>query len=273
MITALISQKGGVGKTTSAVNLAAALAAKGRRVLLIDLDPQASTSLSLGVPRSRLAPSVADVLLRNMPAREAVRETRLSQLDLLTASADLSGAEEELAPLPRKETRLAASLEAVADLYDHLVLDCAAALSLLPRCALVAADNFVVPVVPHYLALEGVRNMLAFAGRLVFRYGARPELAGLLLTMVDYRTRVSRDNVEAVRREYGERVFAIEIRTNIRLAEAPELGLTIFEHDSSSTGAHSYRLLAEEFLLRTEGAHVTSDEPLASQVVLRTAPA
>lgn len=250
MITAVVSKKGGVGKTTTSVNLSAALAAAGQRVLVVDLDSQASTSLSLGVARGELGPSAADLLLSSMPASEVVRKTRIEGLDLITASADLVSLDNDLGPLPQKETRLSSALHPIAGDYDQILLDCPSSLSLAPLNALVAADSFLVPTVPHYLALEGVRNLFAAVNRLYQRFGTRTFFLGLLLTMVDYRTNVNRENVARIRGLYGSHVFAVEIRTNIRLAEAPAAGLTIFEYDAQSTGAKAYHLLAEEFLMR-----------------------
>lgn len=250
MITAVLSRKGGVGKTTTAVNLAAALADQGFKVLLIDLDSQASTSLSLGVPRWALAPSSADVLLNSTPAAEAVRATRNSGLYLMTASTDLASVDRELNALANREGRLHLALRSIRDRYDHILIDCPSVPSLAPLNALVAANYYLVPVVPQYLAIEGVRNLCASADRLLARIAAPTKLLGIVLTMVDYRTRATRDNVQRLREEFGNDVFGVEIRTNVRLAEAPAAGQTIFEFDSSCTGADAYRLLAEEFVLR-----------------------
>ncbi len=251
MITALVSKKGGVGKTTTAVSLAAALALAGRRTLLIDLDSQASASLSLGVPRHLLAPSTADVLLRDMPAWRAVRATTVPNLHLLTASADLHGIEEELTRMPDPAQRLHRSLVDVTPDYEITLIDCPATMSLITTNALVAADTFILPVVPQYLALEGVQNLLESVRRMRRRYGASARLAGILLTMVDYRTRAGSENTARLRELYRDRIFAVEVRTNVRLAEAPERGVTIFEYDPRSTGARAYQLLSQEFLWRT----------------------
>ena len=251
MITALVSKKGGVGKSTTAVNLAAALAMAGRRTLLIDLDSQASASLSLGVPRHLLGPSTADVLLRDMPAWRAVRATALPRLQLLTGSADLAGAEQELSEMPNPAKRLQRALVDLTPDYAATIIDCPASMSLLTANALVAADDFVLPVVPQYLAIEGVENLLDAVRRMRRRYGNSARLAGILLTMVDYRTRTGRENSKRLRELYGDRVFAVEVRINVRLAEAPERGQSIFEYDPSSTGARAYQLLSQEFLWRT----------------------
>lgn len=259
VITAVLNRKGGVGKTTTAVSLAAAVAEQGYRVLLIDLDSQASTSLSLGVPRWALAPSTADLLLNSTPAVDVVRATRVMGLHLMTASTDLSSVDRELSPLPNREGRLLSALRPIRDRYDHILIDCPSVSSLAPLNALVAADYYIVPVVPHYLAIEGVRNLCSSADRLLARLGVPTRLLGIVLTMVDYRTKTTRQNVARMREEFGNSVFAVEIRINIRLAEAPAAGQTIFEFDDSSTGADAYRLLSEEFLMRTQEHEVTAD--------------
>jgi chromosome partitioning protein len=254
MIVAVVSKKGGVGKTTTAVNLAAALAEQGRRVLLLDLDSQASASLSLGVGRADLAPSTADVLRGRLPLVEALRTTSIPGLDLVTASVDLVSIERDLAAYPRPAGRLKLALDPVERAYDHILLDCPPSVSLLPTNALAACHAYLIPVVPQYLAIAGVESLLRYAARLQRGQGdrSRTRPLGLVLTMVDYRNRATRDNVERLRREFGSRVCGIEVRINVRLAEAPESGQTIFQYDPNATGAAAYRLLAEEVALRLD---------------------
>jgi chromosome partitioning protein len=254
VIIALISRKGGVGKTTTAVNLSAALARSGKRVLLVDLDSQASASLSLGVDRGALAPSVADVLAGGVAVTQTVRETATDGLHLITASVDLVHADADLARSRGREGRLRAALAPIAGAYDFIFLDCPPSLSLLPVNAVVASDAFLAPVVPQFLAASGITNLLAAAQRVAWDAGVRTRPLGVLLTMVDYRTRATRETIDLIRGELGTLVFAIEIRVNTRLAEAPRAGQTIFQFDPSATGAAAYQLLAEELLLRLNGA-------------------
>lgn len=250
MILAFLSKKGGVGKTTSAVSLSAALARMGFRVLLGDLDSQASASLSVGLERADLGRSMSDVLLGDLPAEAAIHVTSTPRLEIIPASADLISADMELGSLRNKELRLATRLAPIAERYDFILLDCPPSLTLLPINALVAAQGIVVPVSPQYLAWAGLENLLDAAARISARAGARTRLLGLLLTMVDYRLKAAQENVEALRERYGSKVFNVEIRTNVRLAEAPGAGRPIFEYAPEATGAKAYALLAEELLYR-----------------------
>lgn len=251
MIIAVVNNKGGVGKTTTAVNLAAALAARKQRVLLADLDSQGSASLSLGVPRTQLAPSMADVLLDGLPLKRAIRQTAVSGLDLATGAMSLANADLALANVRGRERHLDEALAPACGDYDYVLLDCPPSMSLLPVNALVAADAYIVPVTPHYLALEGLVNLMEAVARLRDGMGAGARLLGLLLTMVDYRARANAEVAEMIREHYGEEVFAAEIRVNVRLTEAPSFGRTIFEHDAKCNGALGYKQLADEVLRRS----------------------
>ncbi len=248
MITAVISKKGGVGKTTTSVNLSAALARKGRRVLLIDLDPNAGASMSLGVPRVELGPSSADLLLRDVPPLALIRRTGTKNLYLITASVDLRGAEVELDRRTRKESTLAVRLREIRGEYDFIFIDCLSSIGLLTRNAIVAADAFLIPSTPQFLAVDGLEQLIDVARRIALSAGNRPELAGILLTMADYRLKSTRTIVGELRRRFGKQIFVVEVRTNVSLAEAPASGQTIFQYKPHATGAKAYQLLAEEFL-------------------------
>jgi chromosome partitioning protein len=250
MILALINNKGGVGKTTTAVNLASGLVGKKRRILLVDLDSQGSASLSLGIARSDLTPSSANVLLDRMPIRKAIRNTAIKGLDILPGSMELANADLVLADASGREKRLKAALELIRDDYDFIILDCPPSLALLPITALVSSDAYIVPVTPQYLALEGLVNLMEAIERARDGIGIQTSLLGLLLTMVDYRMRVTSEIVDIIRNHHKSQVFETEIRVNVRLGEAPSFGKTIFEYDDSSTGADAYRRLTKEVLRR-----------------------
>jgi chromosome partitioning protein len=258
MIVAVISRKGGVGKTTSVVSLAGALARLGKKVLVVDLDSQASASVSLGVARGDLAPSIHDVLFRGVKAAAAIRSTLTEKVDLLTASADLMHADVELAPLRNRETRLREVLQPVVSDYDWMLLDCPPSFNTLAQSALIASDRFIVPAVPHFLAFDGIQPLLEAAQRLAGRYGRASGFLGVLLTMVDNRTKSARTQATLLREKLGDQVFDCEIPVNVRLAEAPESGQTIFHWFPQAAGAHAYRLAAVELL------HRTGQEPAAA---------
>lgn len=256
MILALVNNKGGVGRTTTAVNLSAGLANKNHRVLLADLDSQGSASLSLGVNRADLKPSSADVLLGGMSIQRAIRPTTIKGLDLLTGSMELANADLVLGDARGREMRLKNALNPVRKDYAFIILDCPPSLSLLPINALVAADAYLVPVTPHYLALEGLVNLMEAVERVRQGMGTAALQLGLVLTMVDYRNRATREIVDIVRGHYKHQVFRAEIRINVRLAEAPSFGKSIFDYAPSSTGAAAYRRLVTEVLRRCRKAGI-----------------
>ncbi|MEO7793923.1 MAG: ParA family protein [Thermoanaerobaculia bacterium] len=251
MIVAVISRKGGVGKTTSVVSLAGALARLGKKVLVVDLDSQASASVSLGVARGDLAPSIYDVLFRKVPVAQAIRKTLTAGIDLLTASADLMHADVELAQVRNREARLRDVLAPVTAGYDWILLDCPPSFNTVAQSALVACDGYIIPAVPHFLAFDGIQPLLEAADRLAGRYGKAVGFLGVLLTLVDNRTKSARAQASALREKLGEKVFDCEIPVNVKLAEAPESGQTIFHWFPQAAGAHAYRLAAVELLHRT----------------------
>ena len=250
MITAVASRKGGVGKTTLSVNLAAALARRGRRVLVVDLDSQASASLSLGVAREELAPSAYDLIRGKAKLVEVLRATATPNLSLITASPDLNDLERVPPARGATEMQLRSILLPAREEFDHILLDTPPWPGIAAINAIAAADHLLIPVVPQFLAVEGVDNLLSAADRQRDKLGVGARGLGIVISMADYRARLARTTVQTLRENRGSLVFAIEVRLNTRVAEAPGHGRTIFEHDSASTGARCFDLLAEEFLWR-----------------------
>lgn len=252
MILALLNNKGGVAKTTTAVNVAAALATLTPRVLLVDLDSQGSAGLSLGIPREGLSPSIADALLDNTPIASLIRPTSVDGLDIVTGSIDLADTDVALYDNPERLYRLQTALEPIRKNYSYIIIDCPPSLSLLPLNALLASDAYIVPITPQYLAVEGLINLTAAVNKLSQGTGKQLALMGLVLTMVDYRTKATREVIEQIRQHYRSTVFTTEIRVNVRLSESPSFGQTIFQYDPSSTGAAAYKNLAGEIIERSK---------------------
>lgn len=247
---ALVNNKGGVGKTTSAVSLAAGIAAEGHRVLLADLDAQGSASLSLGLSRSDLQPGTAEAILDGRPIKEAIRPSYVAGLDILPGSMALASADLALSDVKGREAVLKTAFAPIRADYDFAVLDCPPSLGLLTVNALVAADFFLVPVTPDYLALEGLVNLMAAVERIDAGIGIKPGLLGIVLTLADARLNVTEEIGGMIRKHYGRAVFKTVIPGNVRLKEAPSFGKTIFDYDAGSAGAEAYRELTKEVLHR-----------------------
>jgi chromosome partitioning protein len=254
MKLALANLKGGVGKTTTAVNLAAAFARSGLATLLVDLDPQGSATFSLGVARDTVEASMADVLIGDRPATEAIVETSFGGIHLLPSALRLAGADLSLARKHKPEKLLRKALDPLRRRYDVMVIDCPPGLTILSVNALAAADAFIVPVSPHRLDQEALGAFLRLTEELRFRLGRTPEMLGILLTMVDHRTQLTDEVVAAVRKQHGSKVFRTEIPINVRLAEAPAEGRPIFDYESWSSGALAYGQLGGETLRRARKA-------------------
>jgi chromosome partitioning protein len=251
-VIALANQKGGVGKTTTAVNVAAELARRGHRVLLIDSDPQGNATTSLGVAKRELAVSTYDVLLGELAVEQAVVPSGRERLDLLPADQDLAGAEVELSSAERREQRLKRALNAAAGRYEYVLIDCPPSLGLLTLNALCAADHVLIPLQCEFLALEGLAQLKTTLDRVRESLNPNLSIIGVVMTMYDGRTNLAQQVVDEVQRHFPRLIFRTLIPRSVRLSEAPSYGKLIAEYDPQSRSAQAYSALAEEILQREE---------------------
>ncbi len=247
-IIAIANQKGGVGKTTTTINLSACLAAKGKRVLLIDIDPQGNSTSGLGIERTGLKNSSYDVIVSRISAVEAIRPTMMQTLDIMPANIDLVGAEVELVPMMARETILKRALGEIKDVYDYIFMDCPPSLGLITLNALTAADKILVPIQCEYYALEGLTQLMSTVKLVRQSLNPALEVEGVVLTMFDGRTNLSIQVVEEVKRFFKNKVYETVIPRNVRLGEAPSYGLPIILYDERCLGTEAYNELATEFL-------------------------
>ena len=263
---AIANQKGGVGKTTTSVNLAAALGSLGKRVLLIDLDPQGNATMGSGIDKYELELSVLDVLVEGTPVNRVKLPASAPGVDVLPSNADLTAAEIELMSMEERESKLRQSLEAISEEFDYLLIDCPPSLNLLTLNAFVAADSVLVPIQCEYYALEGLSALLDTIEGV--RDAVNPELVveGLLRTMFDGRNNLGVEVSNQLVEHFGDQVFRTIVPRNVRLAEAPSHGLSIVEYDRSSRGAVAYLALAGEI----ERQHPKKSEPVAANQLVES---
>ncbi len=249
-VIAITNQKGGVGKTTTAVNLSACLAALGKKVLLLDIDPQGNATSGIGIDKQKITLCIYDALINDIDAKKIVIESSISGLDVIPATIQLAGAEIELVPTLSREVRLKKIIEGIRKKYDFILIDCPPSLGLLTLNALTAADVVIVPIQCEYYALEGLGQLVNTINLVRKHLNSNLQIRGVVLTMYDTRTNLSAQVADEVKKYFGEVVFDAVIHRNVRLSEAPSHGEPIIKYDPRSKGAEVYKLLAEEVLAR-----------------------
>ena len=251
-IIAVCNQKGGTGKTTTAVNLAAALAETGKKVLLMDMDPQGNATSGVGINKSDIKVSIYDVLVHKAQLADVIIKTEFRNLDLVPCNIQLTGAEIELVGALSRETRLRKAIETVKAQYDFIFIDSPPSLGLLTLNALVAADSILIPIQCEFYALEGVSQLIGTIGLIRDGLNSELDIQGVLMTMADFRTNLTNEVINEIKGYFKDKVYNTVIPRNVRLSEAPSYGKPITYYDASSAGALKYKELAEEFVGNTE---------------------
>ena len=251
-IIAVANQKGGVGKTTTSINLAACLAEKGKKVLAVDMDPQGNLTSGLGVDKDSVEKSIYELIIGEVDIKEVINKEVLENLDIIPTSIDLSAAEIELIGVDDKEYILRNAIDQVKDQYDFVIIDCPPSLSMLTINAMTTADSVIVPIQCEYYALEGLSQLIHTVELVKDRLNSKLEIEGVVFTMYDARTNLSLQVVENVKDNLQQNIYKTIIPRNIRLAEAPSYGLPINKYDPKSTGAESYMRLVDEVIEREE---------------------
>lgn len=253
-IISIANQKGGVGKTTTTINLSACLAEKGKKILVVDIDPQGNTSSGLGIDKDNIENTIYELFLDECTLEECIQKSIVDNLDVIPSNINLSGAEIELISMEDKEYMLKNILDSLRDKYDFILIDCPPSLNLLTVNAMTASDTVLVPIQCEYYALEGLTQLIHTIDLITERLNSKLEIEGIVFTMYDARTNLSTQVVENVKENLNRRIYKTIIPRNVRLAEAPSYGMPIIMYDSKSSGAEAYRFLAEEVIEReTDG--------------------
>ncbi len=247
-IIAVANQKGGVGKTTTSINLSASLAEMGQRVLTIDMDPQGNTTSGLGIDKNQVENTVYELILGEIPLEECIRKSVMEGLDVIASNINLSGAEVELISVENKEFLLREKVKTLRERYDFIIIDCPPSLNLLTINAMTTSDTVLVPIQCEYYALEGLSQLIHTIDLIKERLNPKLEIEGVVFTMFDGRTNLSLQVVENVKENLDRNIYKTIIPRNVRLAEAPSYGMPITMYDTRSSGAEAYRLLAEEVI-------------------------
>ena len=265
-IIAIANQKGGVGKTTTSINLAASLAVLEHKTLLVDADPQANSTSGLGFEPKNIKTSIYECIINEVEPKDIILNSKTPNLDLMPAHIDLVGAEIEMINLPNREQMMKSTLAKVEDDYDYIIIDCSPSLGLITINSLTAAHSVIIPVQCEYFALEGLGKLLNTIKIIQSRQNPDLEIEGFLLTMYDSRLRLSNQIVEEVKTHFQQMVFNTIIQRNTRLGEAPSFGQTIIMHDASCKGAINYLNLARELLQRDKSPDIAEDEKVVDLI-------
>ena len=249
-IIAFANQKGGVGKTTSAVNIAASVGILGKKVLLIDLDPQGNTTSGVGINKKNLKSSSYEVLIGEIPAEKAILQTEFKNLSILPSNISLAGAEFDLYQLDNREFRMKEQLEVIKGNYDYIFIDCPPSLGMITVNALAAADAVIIPMQCEYYALEGLSQLMLTIRKIKQLYKPELEICGILITMFNGRLILTMQVISELKKYYSDKLFKTPISRNVRLSEAPSFGTPVYYHDKSSKGANEYLEVAKELLER-----------------------
>lgn len=247
------NQKGGVGKTTTAINLAAYVALADKKVLLVDFDPQGNTTSGYGIEKNQLPLSCYDMLMGDCSAVDVIAPTMIPGLSIIPCNIDLAAAEVDLVDIPQRESKLKQTLEPVKDQYDYIFIDCPPSLGLLTLNALVASDSVIIPIQSEFFALEGLSQLMNTIKIVKQRLNSQLTINGVVLTMYDTRTTMSKQVTEEIYKYFGEKIYTVPVPRNVRLVESPSFGVPIMLHAPRSSGAAAYSALSKQFLERVEG--------------------